>query len=117
MLDSSVDEVREAFNKLCEKRLLVLEADSDKIRMAPPFSGVETPFRVKVGEKSYFANCIWDALGVAAALHDDGDVVTTCGDCGEPMSLQVRDGAPVLQDCAIHFAVPAAHWWDDITYT
>lgn len=118
VLDSSVDEVREAFNKLCEKRLLVLEADSDKIRMAPPFSGVETPFRVKVGRKSYFANCVWDALGVAAALHDDGDVATTCGDCGEAMSLQVRDGAPVLhQDCAIHFAVPAAHWWDDITYT
>jgi len=117
VLDSSVDEVREAFNKLCEKRLLVLEADSDKIRMAPPFSGVETLFRVKVGRKSYFANCVWDALGVAAALHDDGDVATTCGDCGEAMSLEVRDGAPLPQDCAIHFAVPAAHWWDDIVYT
>ncbi len=117
VLDSSVDEVKEAFNKLCEKRLLVLEDDSDKIRMAPPFSGVETPLRVKVGRKSYFANCVWDALGVAAALHDDGDVATTCGDCGEAMSLEVRDGAPLPQDCAIHFAVPAAHWWDDIVYT
>ncbi len=49
VLDSSVDEVREAFTKLCEKRLLVLEGDSGKIRMAPPFSGVETPFRVNIG--------------------------------------------------------------------
>jgi len=57
------------------------------------------------------------ALGVAAALHDDADVATTCGDCGEAMSLEVRDGAPLPQDCAIHFAVPAAHWWDDIVYT
>ena len=27
------------------------------------------------------------------------------------------NGKPVPQDCAVHFAVPAAHWWDDIVYT
>ncbi len=85
--------------------------------MVPPFSGVETPFLVSVGGKSYFANCVWDALGIAAALHHDAEVATICGDCKEPMSLQVRQGNPVPQDCAIHFAVPAAHWWDDIVYT
>jgi DNA-binding transcriptional MocR family regulator len=35
----------------------------------------------------------------------------------EPMRLELRDQTPVPQPCAIHFAVPAARWWDDIVYT
>ncbi len=117
-LGRPAEEVEAAFTALAEKRLLVLEPGTrDRIRMAPPFSGVETPFRVAVEGKCYFANCVWDALGVAAALHRDAVVETTCGDCGEPMRLEVRAGAPAPQECAIHFAVPAARWWDNIIYT
>lgn len=114
---SPVADVEEALENLFRKRLLVLEPGTSRIRMAPPFSAVETPFRVVVNGKSYFANCVWDALGVAAALHRDADVEARCGDCGETMSLQVRGGEPIARDCVIHFAVPAAHWWDDIIYT
>jgi hypothetical protein len=117
-MGTSVDVVEAAFHRLYQKRLLVLEPGStSQIRMAPPFSGVETPFRVKVDGKVYFANCAWDALGVPSALHHDADIATTCADCGESMSFEARNNAPVLQDCAVHFAVPAAKWWDDIIYT
>jgi hypothetical protein len=117
-LQTSPDEVQGAFQRLYEKRLLVLEpGDSSRIRMAPPFSGVKTSFAVKVSGKTYYANCAWDALGIPAALHEDGDVSASDGFTGEPMSLLVRDGKPVPQECVTHFAVPAAHWWDDIIYT
>lgn len=117
-LKCSTAEVEAAFQSLYQKRLLVLEpGDASRIRMAPPFSGVETPFLVEVGGKSYYANCAWDALGVPAALHGDGDVAASDGYTNEPMALQVRDGKPVPQECVIHFAVPAARWWDDIIYT
>jgi hypothetical protein len=117
-LNSTVAKVEAAFQRLYQKRLLVLEpGTSSHIRMAPPFSGIETPHVVKIGDKSYYANCAWDALGVAAALHRDADIESVCGDCGQPMSFQVRDGRPLPQDCVIHFAVPAARWWDDIIYT
>lgn len=116
-LDSPVADVQQAFQRLADKRLLFLDPDSSEIIMAPPFSAVETIFRVETDGKSYYANCIWDSLGIAAALHRDVDVSTSCGDCGEPMALRVRGGAPVAQPCIIHFAVPAAHWWDDIVYT
>jgi hypothetical protein len=117
-LNSSAEEVEAAFQRLYQKRLLVLEpGDSSKIRMAPPFSGVVTPFLVEVGGKSYYANCAWDALGIPAALHGDGDVIASDAFTGEAMSLQVRDGSPIPQECVIHFAVPAARWWDDIIYT
>ncbi len=91
--------------------------DPTRIRMAPPFSGVETPFRVRVREKTYYANCAWDALGVPAALHQEATIEASDGHSGEPITLYVREGKPVPEPCAIHFAVPAALWWRDIVCT
>jgi hypothetical protein len=116
--DVQVEAVLAAFERLGAKRLLVAEpSDPSRIRMAPPFSGVPTPFRVQVREQTYFANCVWDALGVAAALHADAVVGASDGFTGEPMSLEVKGGSTVPAECVIHFAVPAARWWDDIVYT
>lgn len=118
MLGALVAEVEEVYAELAGKRLLVLESgDPGRIRMAPPFSGVKTPFLVRVGKTSYYANCVWDALGVVAALHEDGVVEAADGHTAEPMRLEVSGGRPVPQKCAIHFAVPAARWWDDIIHT
>jgi DNA-binding transcriptional MocR family regulator len=117
-LGTSAEEVEAAFERLHQKRLLVPEpGNPSRIRMAPPFSSVETPFRVKVQDKTYYANCVWDALGIAAALQADAIIEASDGQSGEPMLLEVRNGQPVPQPCVIHFAVPAAHWWDDILYT
>jgi hypothetical protein len=117
-LGASVEAVEDAFRRLHGKRLLLPEpGDPSRIRMAPPFSGIETPFLVKARGKSYSANCVWDALGIPAALHEDGVVEASDGFTGEPMTLEVRGQQPVPRDCVIHFAVPAAHWWDDIVYT
>jgi hypothetical protein len=117
-LSVRVDEVESAFARLHAKRLLVPEpGDPSRIRMAPPFSGVQTPFLAIVDVKSYYANCVWDGLGIIAALHDDGSVKASDGHTGEPMTIEVKHGQPVPQQCVIHFAVPAAKWWEDIIYT
>lgn len=114
----SAREVEAAFQQLAQKRLLVLEpGDDSRIRMAPPFSGVETQHLVKIAGKSYYANCAWDAFGVAAALHQDADIASTCPDCGESLGYQIREGQPLAQESVVHFAVPAAKWWKDIIYT
>lgn len=114
--------VREAFGRLYERRVLVLEPDGETIRMAPPFSGVPTQHRVHVDGRSYFANCAWDALGVAAALHEPGVVESRCEWSHEPIRLEVGPDGPSPVDsmappCVAHFAVPAVHWWEDIVYT
>ncbi len=117
-LRAPLEEVEAAFERLHQKRLLVPEpGDPSRIRMAPPFSGVPTSFRVRVHDKVYYANCAWDAWGIVAALHEDAVIEASDGHTGEPMTLEVRDGQPLLQPCVIHFAVPAARWWEDIIYT
>jgi hypothetical protein len=117
-LSTGVEEVDEAFRSLHGKRLLVPEpGDPSRIRMAPPFSGVPTTFLVEAEGKRYYANCVWDALGVPAALGKDAVIAAEDAATGEPMTLEVRGGRPVPLECVAHFAVPAAHWWDDIVYT
>jgi hypothetical protein len=117
-LSAPLGEVAAAFERLHQKRLLVPEpGDPSRIRMAPPFSGIPTPFPVQAQGRLYYANCAWDALGVPAALHTDAVIPASDGYSGEPLTLEVRDGRPVAQPCVIHFAVPAARWWEDIVYT
>jgi hypothetical protein len=117
-LGAPLTEVVAAFGELHKKRLLVPEpGDPSRIRMAPPFSGVPTSFEVIMGDKRYFANCIWDALGVPAALHAKCVVHACDGQTGEPITFNVSADGPEPEPCVAHFAVPAAHWWDDIIFT
>ena len=111
-------EVLAAFQRLHGKRLLVPEpGDPARIRMAPPFSGIPTAFPVDANGRRYYANCVWDAYGVAAALHADAVIPAQDGFTGESLVLEVRSEQPVRQPYVAHFAVPAAKWWDDIVFT
>jgi hypothetical protein len=136
-------EVRRALGRLAEMHAIVLQPDGDDVRMAMPFSGVPTAFLVAAEEPgdtagAWWANCAWDALGVAAAMASAGlaparaplHVSTLCGDCGAPLTLTIRADAERPEDAVrledtessggdpvVHFAVPAARWWDDIGFT
>jgi alkylmercury lyase-like protein len=117
-LHAPLDEVEAAFRRLHAKRLLVPEpGDPSRIRMAPPFSGVKTAFRVRVQGRVYDANCSWDALGIPAALHQDAVVEASDGHTGEQITIEVKNAEPVPRPCVFHFAVPAALWWKDIIHT
>jgi hypothetical protein len=117
-IDVEEAEVLDAFARLHKKRLLVPEpGDFSRIRMAPPFSGIVTSFPVDANGKRYYANCVWDAYGIAAALHADAMIPASDGHTGEPLLLEVKKNEPILHPHVAHFAVPAAQWWDDIVFT
>jgi hypothetical protein len=110
-------QVREVFGRLRAQRVLVLEADGESIRMAPPFSGVPTQHRVSAGGTSYYANCAWDAFGIPAALRRPATVHSRCEQSLEPLELAVSERGPEPCDWLFHCVVPAARWWDDIVFT
>lgn len=116
-LGLSVDEAMAAFRRLADAHVLVLQPVSGEILMANPFSAVPTPFMVRVGGVQYWANCIWDALGVAAMLKRDARIETGCGDCNEAMALEIKDRIMGQTEGIIHFAIPAHRWWDNIVFT
>ncbi len=109
--------VRSAFARLRAARVLFLEGDGDTIRMAPPFSAVETQHFVESGGVIYFANCAWDALGIPAALRQEATVRSRCEQTREPLRLAVGLDGPGVSDWLFHCLVPAAHWWDDLVFT
>jgi hypothetical protein len=116
-LECTRDDVRAAYARLRANRVLLLEPDGQAIRMAPPFSGVPTPHRVEVGRQTYFANCAWDALGIPAALHQQGVVHSSCGQSGTPLRLRVGVEGPEPSRWLFHCQVPAARWWADLVFT
>jgi len=108
--------VRSGWSRLHEAHALVL-APTGELRMANPFSAVPTAHRVRIADRSWYANCAWDAFGVCASLHADGTIETSCPDCGEPIVVEVRDGKPDDETLVFHSVVPATQWWDDIVFT
>ena len=110
-------EAASAFQALHARHALYLDSETGDILMANPFSNVETPFRVHVDGKAYFANCAWDSLGIPASLGRDADVEAACAHSGEAITLQVRNGGVSRPDGLIHFLVPFRHWYDDLVFT
>lgn len=113
-----LSEAEEAYRRLEQGRVIVLAPGTTNIWMANPLSAVPTRFRVVTDEgRSWWGNCVWDALGVLAMIGSDGMVDTSCPDCGEKIELRVEDGELQSVDAVIHFAVPAARWWENIAFT
>ena len=110
-------DVEGGWRRLHDAHALVLEPATPEIRMANPFSAVPTAHRVLARDRWWYANCAWDAFGICAALHVDGHIESSCPDCGELISVDVRDERPSDESLLFHCLVPAAHWWDDIVFT
>jgi len=116
VLSRSTHQVRSSFQRLADGHVLVLQKGSGEVLMANPFSAVPTPFLVKAGGRSYYGNCVWDAMGIPAMLQQDATIEASCGCCSTAMNLKITNGSLEAARGIAHFAIPAAHWWDDIVF-
>ena len=116
-LGRSEADVRTALHELAVAKVLILAPNDGNIWAANPFCAVPSGFRVAAAGKHYWGICIWDALGIAAAVGSDAVITAPCGDCGTTMTLEVRGGQLVRSEGVVHFAIPAHHWWDNIGFT
>jgi alkylmercury lyase-like protein len=88
-----------------------------EIWMAGPFAASETAYRVIGSRTSWWANCAWDSLGVAAIVKEDVVIEASCSDCGDPMRIRVKRDDGVRGDGIVHLLVPMRDWYRDIGYT
>jgi hypothetical protein len=106
--------------RLHDAHVIVLDDRPERhgeIRMALPFAAEPTDFRVTTASGAWWANCAWDSLAIAAALHQDAHIASTWNDTDAPVALDIRAGQLDDTDGFIHFRIPARHWWDDIVRT
>src|SRR6266568_2268598 len=109
-LSRPLKQVRAALARLSATHAFVLQENGELWRAAP-FSAVPTAFPVKIGRRSWYGNCIWDALGIAAMLHKDAQIDASCGCCNLEMLLKVDNGRLLGSKGLIHIAVPARDWY------
>jgi hypothetical protein len=116
-LGVSADEARETTRNLNIGKTVLCHPDSGEIWMAGPFAAAETPYRVIGVHASWWANCAWDSIGIAAIVNEDVVIEASCADCGDPMRIRVsrRDG--VRGTGLVHLLVPMRDWYRDIGYT
>ena len=82
--------------------------------MAHPFSGVPTAFRVEADDRTYWANCAWDTLGIPAALHADARIEAPI-EAGESIRFAIEAGR--VQGRHEVVPLPFCRWYDDLIDT
>jgi hypothetical protein len=118
----SAEEAGELYKELHNRHSFFLEPETLTIRMANPFSGIPTDFKVHANGKTYFANCAWDMLGIPAALHCDAVIDAVCTESNEAIQLEIKHGEPAQSpftnnQLLVHFPLPFARWYDDLVFT
>jgi len=111
------NEARRALAELRIGKTILVHPHSGEIWMAGPFSAAETPYRVTLGRRQWWANCAWDMLGVAVLVGATVHVDARCTDCGEAISMRCSPAAPPNDKGVVHFLLPARQWYDDIGFT
>ena len=118
----SIGEATELYQELHNRHALFLDLDEMAIRMANPFSGIPTDFKVQANGKTYFANCAWDMLGIPAALHCDAVIEAICTESNDTVRLEIKDGKftnsqSTNHQLLVHFPLPFTQWYDDLVFT
>ena len=116
-LGRSQPEVEASLLRLAASRVLILAPNSTTIWAPNPFCAVPSDYRVEAPGRTYWGICIWDALGIPAALGADATVRARCNDGDDELVLEVRGGALVRSEGIVHFGVPAVRWWTNIGFT
>ena len=111
------EEAGEIYKELNNRHSFFLEPETLTIRMANPFSGIPTDFKVHANGKTYFANCAWDMLGIPAALHCDAVIEAVCTESNDLVQLEVKGGKVTNSELLVHFPLSFSRWYDDLVYT
>jgi hypothetical protein len=99
-----------ALRGLEAKHVVVLDSDH-RIVMAHPFAAHRDGARVDCGERTWWGNCAWDALGIVAALGLADAHVTS-----NAIVLDVVAGE-LIGEAVFQVSVRARDWWEDIAFT
>ena len=123
----SIEEAIAYYKELHNRHALFLDLETLTVRMANPFSGIPTDFKVHANGKTYYANCAWDMLGIPAALHCDVVIDAVCTESNDIVRLEIKDGQisnhqftnsqSTKTQLLIHFPLPFARWYDDLVFT
>lgn len=104
--------------RLADAHALLLHPCSTRPWVVHPFALSPGSCFVRTAAHGYWANCLYCAFGIAAALDVDAVVTTRYGGEDETVRYEVRRGSgPVTGGTDVfHLSTPPARWWDNVIF-
>jgi hypothetical protein len=114
-LDVPVAEVERLLAELAELHGVVLHPHVCEAWLVHPFSTTPTAHWIEGSGSSWWAPCIWCALGVCTLVGGATRIHTRFGAEAESCVISVLNGQPVgFEDLWVHFAIPPARAWENV---
>jgi hypothetical protein len=106
LLQADRDSVVSGLKQLEADHGVVLHPDSSDIWVIHPFSLSPTNFWVQSDTGSWWGNCAWCSLGIAALLKRDVTITTSIGAQGDRVDAHIEDGRVIEDHLLVHFPIP-----------
>jgi hypothetical protein len=113
---AAVDEVEASLHRLHDGHGLVLHPDSARVWVIHPFALWPTTYRVNTSAMSWWGNCAWCSLGIAAIVGGNVSITTTIGAESQQVTIDARDGELIDSDLVVHFTRPIRRAWENVLY-
>jgi hypothetical protein len=116
ILGRSPIEIDRSLRRLHDAQALLLHPHCCEPWVVHPFALSPGSCWVEVDERGWWANCVYCAMGVAAAVGSDAKIYTRLGGEWEPLIIEIRNGDVVESELILHLATPVRHWWDNVIH-
>ena len=114
LLNLPREAITERLVRLAEIHGAVLHPHMPEPWIVHPFCSTPTLNWVASGDRSWWAPCIWCALGIAALVRDHVRIHSRLGGEETPIIIDVENGRVRSHDeIVIHFAIPPRRAWDN----
>lgn len=79
-------------DEMVERGMAIL--DADELVAVDGLSVTPTQHRMRLGDDALFTWCAADAIGIPAALGEDGEILTSCPHCSAQIVVPIEAGVP-----------------------
>jgi hypothetical protein len=115
-LQLSTEAIEARLQRLSETHGIVLHPHEHETWIVHPFSTTPTLHWVDAETRSWWAPCVWCALGIATLASGFVQIHTRLGAERKPIVIDVEGGHPSSKtdNLVVHFAVPPKLAWDNV---
>jgi len=115
-LSRTPSDIARSLQRLADAHALLLHPGTTTPWVVHPFALSAGACWVETERGAYWANCLYCACGIAAALSCDAHIHTRYGGEAEPAVFHVADGRLIDTGDVFHLSTPAARWWDNVIF-
>jgi hypothetical protein len=112
----SVGETESALHRLHAAHALLLHPGKAVPWVVHPFALSPGGCWVETPGHGYWANCVYCAFGIAAALRCDAVITTRYGGEAETAQFRIAAGRIVESEAVFHLSTPVRDWWGNVIH-